>query len=225
VEAIMKRAVPTWTQCLFVVALAAWPRLSRSDPLQADTVASQFVIRADRRGLLSAFAHDHQFTPARWQAEADFDPARPQELRVEVRVDAATLHDHVARLSEANRRYVDRETASPEVLDAQRYPEIKFHGESASARREGDRLEGVLHGALSLHGTTRPLDVPFHARADAPGYRVSGSVRFRQTDFGMTPFSRAGGTISVDDEIQVDFELVLVPTSGAAGSVARLGAR
>jgi polyisoprenoid-binding protein YceI len=83
----------------------------------------------------------------------------------------------------------------------------------------------VLHGALSLHGTTRPLDVPFRARVDAPGYRVSGSVRFRQTDFGMAPFSRAGGAFAVDDEIQVDFELVLVPVSGAARNLVCLGAR
>jgi polyisoprenoid-binding protein YceI len=224
-EAVMQRAVPKWMQCLVVVALGAWPQLSRSASLQADTSASQFVIRGDRRGLLSAFAHDHQFTPARWQAEAEFDPERPQEARVDVRVDAATLHDHVARLSQGARAYVDRETVGPEVLDAQRYPEIRFHGESASARREGDRLEGVLHGGLSLHGMTRPLDVPFRARVDAPGYHVSGSVRFRQTDFGMTPFSRAGGAFSVDDEIRVEFELVLAPTSEPVRNLTRLGAR
>ena len=41
----------------------------------------------------------------------------------------------------------------------------------------------------------------------------------------MTPFSSAAGTIRVDDEIQVDFELVLVPASGAAGRLTRLWAR
>jgi len=221
----MQQAITKWTQCLLVGALVAWPRLSPCAPLQADNPASQLVIRAGRSGLLSVLAHDHQFTPARWQAEADFDPERPQEVRVDVRIDAASLHDHVARLTQKSRDYVDRETAGPQVLDAQRYREIKFHSESSTARDVGGGLEGVLHGALSLHGTTRPLDVPFHALADAPGYRVSGSVRFRQTDFGMKPFSTAGGTIGVDDEIQVDFELVLLPVPGAAGSLTRLGAR
>lgn len=220
----MQRAVTKWTQFLLVVGLVAWPRLSPGAPLQADTSASQLVIRTGRSGLLSGLSHDHQFTPARWQAEVDFDPDRPQEVHVDVRVDAATLHDQVARLSPKMREYVDRETAGPQVLDAQRYREIRFHGESASARGEGGGLQGVLHGALSLHGTTRPLDVPFHAR-DASGYRVSGSVRFRQTDFGMTPFSTAAGTIGVDDEIQVDFDLVLAPASGVTGSVTRSAAR
>ncbi len=221
----MQPTVTKWRQCLLVVALVAWPRLSPCAPLQADTSASQLVIRAGRSGLLSALSHDHQFTPGRWQAGVDFDPKRPQDVRVDIRVDAATLHDHVARLSPSARSYVDRETASPKVLDAQRYPEIRFHGESASARGEGGDLQGVLHGALSLHGATRPLDVPFHARAEAAGYRVSGSARFRQTDFGMTPFSTAGGSIGVDDQIQVDFELVLLPASEADGNLTRLGTR
>ena len=212
-------AVTKWKQCVFVFALMAWPRLSPCASLQADTSASELVIRAGRIGLLSALAHDHQFTPARWRAAVEFDPQRPEEVRVDVRIDATTLHDHVARLSPKMQAYVDRETAGPEVLDAQHYREIRFHGESASARADAGGFEGVLHGELSLHGTTRSLDVPFHALAEGQGYRVTGSVRFRQTDFGMKPFSTAGGSIGVDDEIQVDFELVLLPASGATVSL------
>jgi polyisoprenoid-binding protein YceI len=221
----MHRAIATWTYSLLVVALGAWPRLSPCAPLQADTSASTLVIRASKAGLLSAIAHDHQFAPARWQAEVNFDPRHPQEVRVDVRLDAATLHDQVARLTQKVRDHIDRETAGPGVLDAQRFPEIGFHGESASARVEGAELRGVLHGTLSLHGTTRPLDVPFHARAEAAGYRVAGSVRFRQTDFGITPVSKAGGSIGVDDEVQVDFDLLLVAATRPGGSPTRLGAR
>ena len=221
----MQRSVTKSRQYLFVLALVAWPRLSLGAPLQADTEASQLVIHAGRGGFLSTLAHNHEFTPARWQAEVDFDPERPQDVRVDVRIDAATLHDHIARLSQKARDYVDRETAGPEVLDAQRYREIRFHSASASARGEGGELQGVLHGALSLHGTTRPLEVPFHARADASDYRVSGRVLFRQTDFGMKPFSIAAGTIGVNDEIQVDFDLVLVPASEAPWSSTRPGSR
>ena len=221
----MQRAVTKCAQCILAVALVVWPWLSSGAPLQADTAASRLVIRATKRGLLSVLAHDHEFTPARWEAEVDFEPGRPQDVRVDVRIDAASLHDDVARLSQTAREHVDRETAGPEVLDAQRYGEIRFHGESASAGGERDGPQGVLHGALTLHGTTRPLDVPFHARVDAPGYRVSGSVRFRQTDYGITPISKARGSIGVDDEIQVEFELVLVPASRTTGSVTRVGAR
>ena len=221
----MQRAVTKWTHRLLVVALVAWPRLSPGAPFEADTSASQLVIHTGRNGIFSALAHDHEFTPARWQAEVDFDPERPHEISVDVRIDAATLHDHVARLAQKSRDYVDRETAGPQVLDSEHYREIRFHGQSADARDDGAGLQGVLHGALSLHGTTRPLDIAFHARADGPGFRASGSARFRQSDFGITPFSTAGGTIGVDDEIQVDFDLVLAPAPEVARSPTRLGAR
>ena len=87
----MQRAVTKWTQHLLLFALVAWPQLSPGAPLQADTSASQFVIRAGRDGLLAAFAHDHEFSPARWQAEVDFDPARPQELRVDVQTSLSSI--------------------------------------------------------------------------------------------------------------------------------------
>ena len=218
----MHCAFTKWMHHLLVLALVAWPRLSPCAPLQADTLASQLVIHTGRNGIFSALSHDHQFTPARWQAEVDFDPERPQEIRVDVRIDAVTLHDHVARLGQKSRDHVDRETAGPQVLDSAHFRDITFHGESANARDEGAGLQGVLHGALSLHGTTRPLDVPFHARAEGSGYRVSGSARFPQTDFGITPFSTAGGTIGVDDEIRVEFELVLASHPELAGVTPRL---
>ncbi len=221
----MQRAVTKWTHRLLAIALFAGPRLSPAAPLQADTSASHLVIRTGRNGLFSALAHIHEFSPARWQAAVDFDPERPQELRVDVRIDAASLHDHVARLGQKSRDEVDRKTAGPLVLDSEHFRDITLHAESANARAEGAGLQGVLHGVLTLHGTARPLDVPFQARAEGAGYRVSGSARFLQTDFGIRPYSIAGGSIGVDDEIHVEFELVLAPASAPAGGPIRVGAR
>jgi hypothetical protein len=40
----------------------------------------------------------------------------------------------------------------------------------------------------------------------------------------MTPYSTARGSIGVDDEIQLEFDLVLVPDSRGTGNVAHSGA-
>ena len=37
-----------------------------------------------------------------------------------------------------------------------------------------------------------------------------GSFRVRQSDFGITPFSAAGGAIQVGDELDLSFEIVAV---------------
>lgn len=221
----MQSSISKCARFALALTLAAWPWLSSGATLEADASASQLVVRARKKGILSVVTHDHEFTPARWEAQVEFDPGRPQDVRVDLRIDAASLHDHVARLTQKSRDSVDLEAAGPQVLDARRYPEITFHGDSSSTRGEGDGLEGVLHGALTLHGRTLPLDVPFHvSHADATGYRVSGSARFLQTDFGITPISKAGGSIGVDDAIQVEFKLVLVPSSRATKGVT-VGAR
>jgi hypothetical protein len=39
----------------------------------------------------------------------------------------------------------------------------------------------------------------------------SGSATIRQTAFGITPIRAAGGTVSVEDAVNVDFEIVLTP--------------
>ena len=39
----------------------------------------------------------------------------------------------------------------------------------------------------------------------------SGSATIRQTAFGITPIRAAGGTISVEDPVNVDFKIVLTP--------------
>jgi len=38
-----------------------------------------------------------------------------------------------------------------------------------------------------------------------------GTLRLRQTEFGMVPFSVAGGSIQVADEMELAFEIVATP--------------
>jgi polyisoprenoid-binding protein YceI len=185
----------------------------------ADASASTFAVLVSKAGLLSGFAHDHRLVPSRWRARARLDPGHPEALEVEVVVEVASLRDTAPRLTAGNRAQVDRETASPAVLDAARHPEIRFRSREAAGlpARAGEVLEGVLRGELALHGATRPLEVAFRAVREGEGYRVKGGARFAQTDFGITPFSSAMGTIGVDDEVRVEFELVLRPDGPPPG--------
>jgi hypothetical protein len=63
----------------------------------------------------------------------------------------------------------------------------------------------------TLHGQTRPVDASYRAERDGDGWRVKGKARFRQSDFGMKPFTGAGGTVGVKDEIEVTFTVTLRP--------------
>lgn len=207
-------------------ALAAGAgRAGAVELLRADPAASALAIHVAKSGVLSGVSHEHHFVPQSWQAEARFDPARPAATEVWVVVDAGSLHDREGRLNAASRAEVDRKAAGAEVLDARRFPEVRFRGaEVKDLRVPGPgALEGVLRGELALHGVHRPVEVPFRARVERGGFRVTGSARFLQSDFGIRPYSTALGTIGVDDLVSVEFDLVLAPASSPR--VAGQGAR
>ena len=64
-----------------------------------------------------------------------------------------------------------------------------------------------MQGNLTLHGRSSPVSVDVNLRN---GHYL-GSARLKQRTFGMTPVSIAGGTVKVKDEVEVEFDIVLVP--------------
>jgi polyisoprenoid-binding protein YceI len=184
----------------------------------ADTARSRITIHVFKKGLLSGLAHDHHFVPGNWSATATFEGASPSAAHVEVIVAANSLRDQQPALSEKDREKVDRQAAGPEVLDARRYPEIRFVSKSVavasgtSGAPDGG-LRGTLTGTLSLHGQERPVSVPITATKDGKTWRARGTVNFNQSAFGIHPYSGFGGTIAVRDEVKLEYELVLTPAS------------
>ena len=62
-----------------------------------------------------------------------------------------------------------------------------------------------VRGDLDLLGRRRPIAFDL----DASGRRLTGSARFKQTDFGMKPFSTLFGTLKVADEVEVAVDATL----------------
>ena len=91
----------------------------------------------------------------------------------------------------------------PQVLDSDRFPEIRFQSTTVEPK-EASRW--IVHGNLDLHGQTHPVIVDVTLKDGF--YR--GSTTLKQTRFGITPVSIAGGTVKVKDEIKVEFEIALV---------------
>ena len=63
-----------------------------------------------------------------------------------------------------------------------------------------------VQGDLDLLGATRP--VAFDLDTDDDG-RLTGSIRFKQSDWGIKPFSALFGTLKVADEVEVDVDAKL----------------
>jgi len=163
---------------------------------QIDVQKSVLTIRVYKSGLFSAFAHDHEIRAPIQSGSFD-----EQKRMVEFKVRSADLKVLDPGASDNERSQVQSTMLSPKVLDPGKFPEIAFHSTSIDAGGEG---KWNVQGELTLHGVTRPVKIDV---AGANGsYR--GSVRLRQTEFGITPVTIGGGSIKVKDEVRIEFEIL-----------------
>jgi polyisoprenoid-binding protein YceI len=189
---------------------------SRAQAWRIDTAASQLVVHVYAGGLLSPALHDHHFVPGNWSGLLQFDPVQPEAAEVELIIAANSLRDQQPRLSAEDIRTVEEQVRGPTVLDATAHPEIRFHAErlvvsERSSDADGETLRGTLVGTLHLRGERSEVRVPVHARWSRERLRVVGQTSFKQTDFRIRPYRRFLGTVSVRNEVEVEFALDAVP--------------
>jgi len=172
-----------------------WVTWGGAEPRQIDTAKSVVTIEVKKSGILSAFGHDHEIVAP--LASGTVDGAAHE---VELRFQAASLEVRDHGVSGKDRSEIQSTMTGADVLDAQRYPEIVFR--STSVESEGAGVWRV-QGDLALHGRTRPVTAQLHEESG----RYVGTVRLRQTEFGIMPVKVAGGTVRVKDEIHIDFDI------------------
>jgi polyisoprenoid-binding protein YceI len=94
----------------------------------------------------------------------------------------------------------------PAVLDAAAFPAITLRSSGAS----GDWPDAVTQVAVTLKGVERIQAVPVSVTRDTTSVLARGDLQLRQSDFGIAPFSVAGGAIQVADVLEVSFVIVAV---------------
>src|SRR5258708_30291347 len=182
---------------LWVTALVLMAGTASTQQRTIDISKSVMTVRVFRAGAFSAFGHDH--TIAAPIAGGSVDTAA---RRVELHVDAKGLRVRDTDASEKDRSEIQRTMLGPEVLDAERNPEIVFRSTAAEQAGPGS---WKVSGTLTLHGQSRPVAVEVAEKAR----HYVGRAVLKQTDFGIKPVRVAGGTIRVKDEVRVEFDIQL----------------
>ena len=102
-------------------------------------------------------------------------------------------------------RTIQKRMLSSEVLDAAKYPQIKFTTTAIKAQRPG-QLQ--VTGNMQIHGRLHPVTVQVRYRSDGKKTEFDGEFTIRQTEYGIKPESVAGGTIRVKDSVSIKFHVV-----------------
>lgn len=137
------------------------------------------------------------------------------------RADTADARKYVGlsgTTSASTQRQVNDNMLGPKVLHVAKYPTAQLDITSLRAltakSRDGFPLY-ELQGRFTLHGRTRAIKLLTELRKEQAGPRLRGGFRIKQTDYGITPFSKAFGAIGVADELRIYGELRLKPQQAA----------
>lgn len=201
-----------WCIALALVAVVS-PAAVRAEPWEANSGGgNRVVVHVFKKGILSAFAHDHHFAVTQWKATAELPDGDAAPSSVQVALEAGSLRDSQEKLSDEDRRKVDAQAAGPDVLDSAHHPQVEYRSESFEAARGGrpGHLAGKLRGTLTARGRSVPLDLEVEASRQGDEWSVRGTAHLKQTDIGIKPFSGFGGTVGVKDEMEIEIALTLL---------------
>jgi polyisoprenoid-binding protein YceI len=174
-----------------------------------DPQQSKMEIHVGKEGAFKAFGHDHLIAAKQVSGDAKFDPQKPDQsfVRLKIPTKSITLVDPGE--SEKDRKEVQSTMEGEKVLDVAKFPAITFTSTGISAaKKTSDGWELTLSGKLNLHGVEKPVSFPLHVRADAKELHGEGELSILQTDYGITPVKVGGGTVKVKDKLKITFNIV-----------------
>jgi polyisoprenoid-binding protein YceI len=170
---------------------------------------SSFWVFAEKAGLFSALAHDHEIGIKSFTGKVVVPEAGASGGSLELEVNAQSLVVLDKKPSEEDKKKI-YDSMHSEVLESAKYSKITFKSVSiGNVKPAGaEMFSFTLTGDLTLHGVTKRIAVQVTAKITAQQLRASGKYTLKQTDFGIKPYSAAGGTVKVKNELVVNFDIV-----------------
>jgi polyisoprenoid-binding protein YceI len=197
-----------WVFPLLLLAVFAFGQ-SRTRTYTIVPSESSFWVFVGKAGLFSAFAHDHEIGVKSFSGRVVVPEAGASGGSLEIEVDAPSLAVLDKKPSEEDKKKIF-DSMHNEVLESAKHQKITFKSVSVSDVKQtgNDRYSFVINGDLTLRGVTKRIAVPVAATITPQQLRAIGEYTLKQTDYGIKPYSAAGGTIKVKNEVVVNFNIV-----------------
>ena len=189
----MTRIIEIGTLFLVVIAAATAP----AAPSAIDVEHSTIRIHVGKSGLFSAAGHEHWVLAPIAEGTLEEGPSSSFGFRVESR----QMKVEPDKSLSADQQAQVEHTMQTQVLDSDKYPDIRFRSTSIEPASPNTWL---VHGELSLHGQTRTISATVRKQENA----YVGQCQIKQSDFGIEPVRVAGGMVRVKDELDIQFSVV-----------------
>jgi polyisoprenoid-binding protein YceI len=198
------------TICL--ICLSSSGGAQRAHTYKIAAAESNLWVFVAKAGLFSAFAHDHNIGVKSFGGSVTVPESGAAGGALTLDIEAKSLTVLDQKVSDKDRAEITSSMHSA-VLESEKYPKISFKSVSVSGLKQtGENGYGfTVNGDLMLHGATKRIAVPVSATITPQQLRATGKYTLRQTDFGIKPYSAAGGAVKVKDEVVINFNIVARP--------------
>jgi hypothetical protein len=236
------RRMPVWTAVIVSVALsgcatppkpgaeridADWPDFPAAEPAETvfrlDESASLMLARVEPEGPMARLGHSHVVGGAILSGRIVTGGNAP---RAEVVLHAADIEVDRPSWRRAHGLKPELEASAiegtranllgPEVLDVENFPNIDAR--SVAIRGPGWLPDVEL--AVRWRGRVQQFKLPVTVRREGNRIEAIGRFDLRHSDFGIQPFSAAGGALRVSDRIEVRFRIVAVAEAADVAIIA-----
>lgn len=186
-----------------------WPD-GRRFVVKRESSRLRMIVRAE--GPMARLGHPHVIGGAVVDGEVVLaEPFHDSAVRLSIDVPSLAVDRPVWRETEGFESALDegavadtrRNMLSTELLNADAHPEIRIE----SLAITGPRWQPDIKALVTLAGETRELTVPVALVVEENALTATGRFVIRQSDFGITPYSTAGGALRVSDEVLIRFRI------------------
>jgi polyisoprenoid-binding protein YceI len=206
-----RRTITSIMICLVFSFLAAatFAMVPQTVTYTLDATRSKFMAHASRSGLLWFKGKSHHLAASDFSGQVGLTPQSitPASLRLVVK--AASLHETGAEFTDQQKQIIDKELKDI-VLHPDQYPEIVFQSTSVTAKpaKAGGGYDVTLIGDLTLHGTTRRIEIPATVTLNGDEMRAIGKFSIDRDDYKVKATSAFHGFVRVDDDVKFEFDIV-----------------
>lgn len=102
------------------------------------------------------------------------------------------------------------------ALKSEEFPGIRFDLGLYDVTPGDAAITVRAEGTLTIAGVTRPVELQAEARGDGEALRVTGMKLINMEDYGVKPPSLMLGTLKVDKQVHVEFDVPVRNTGLAA---------
>lgn len=182
--------------------------------LRMETTGSSFKVFVYKRGVASAFAHDHIIGVSDFKGMVTFDSDDPTKSHVALVVESASLQVLDSELSEKDKGEV-KSNMDRDVLEVEKHPKIRFSSKKvelterkAATAEKAETLTLKVTGELDLHGEKKSITLPVNIEVKDGEVIAKGATDLTQSEWGIKPYTAFLGAVGVKDLVKIEFTIV-----------------